>query len=135
AEPLAFGDVAADGLRVLGEHALDEPAGRDQHLMAVAELDQLADPLAWHEHEGAARQLETVDVRPHRLEDVFQVPPAHRCVVGAADLCDAARARLPLALVHPDEWKRSLGHLVSSVPALARRLVSSLTGIASNVDT
>src|SRR5207237_1093446 len=108
---------------------------RDQHLMAVAELDQLAQPLPRHEREGAAGELEAVDVRPHRLEDVLQVPLAHRCVVGAADLGDATRARLPLALVHTDEGKRSLGHHVSFLPAMARSRVSSLTRIASSVDT
>src|SRR5262249_59937570 len=45
----AFAHVAVDVLRAIGQHALDEPSGRDQNVMFVAEVYQLLDRPARHE--------------------------------------------------------------------------------------
>ena len=59
---LAFANVLLDRLRTLSQHVLDESAGGDQHVMFVAELDQLHQRAAWHQGKGAAGEFERVDV-------------------------------------------------------------------------
>ena len=99
-------DVAVDRLRALGQHVLDEPAGGDQDVVVVAEVDELLDGLPRHQAEGAAGELQDVHVGSHRLQDVLQVALAHRRVVGAADLGHAAGARFGRTFVDLQKGER-----------------------------
>src|SRR5207247_1053918 len=94
----------------LREHLLDEPAGGDQHVVTVGQVDDLCERRFRHERERPAGELEGVHVLAHGLQEILQVALPHRSVVGAADLGDAARARCALALVGTEEWKCSLTH-------------------------
>ena len=87
-------DVAVDGVRALGEHVLDEPAGGDEHVVLVGDLDDLAQRALGHQRERAAGELQRVDVLAHRVEHVLEVARSHHRVVGPADLGHAARSRL-----------------------------------------
>ena len=40
-----------DGVRALRQNVLDETAGGDQHVMRMAEVEEFAHGLAWHQAE------------------------------------------------------------------------------------
>ncbi len=63
-------------MRASAEYVFEEAAGRDLHLVCVAELDQLEDGAPRHQRERAASELERVDVGAHRFEHVLEVPAA-----------------------------------------------------------
>src|SRR4030067_259145 len=65
-------------------------------------------------------ELEDVDTRAHRLEDVLQVPFPHRRVVRSAHLRDPGCTRLSTPFVYGQKIETSLRcpfHLCSSFPA------------------
>src|SRR6185312_16392306 len=102
-EVLALAEVAIDGGRTERQHVLNEAAGRDGHLMPMAQLDEVAHRLPRHEREGAAGELQRVDPRAHRFEDVFEVPAPHRRVVRPSNLGDAALSRFVRSTIERDE--------------------------------
>ena len=75
-------DVALDGVGALGEDVLDEPAGGDEHVVLVGDLDDLAQGRLGHQRERAAGELQRVDVLAHRVEHVLEVARSHDRVVG-----------------------------------------------------
>src|SRR5439155_21513316 len=85
-------DVTVDGLRALGKHTFDETAGRDGHIVRMAELDDLADHVARHESERSPGKLEAIDEDAHRFHEVLEVMLAQRCVIRTADFGQAATA-------------------------------------------
>src|SRR5262249_60826572 len=103
----ALADVAVDRVGALRQHVLDEPAGRNEDVVGVTQVDEFLDGLSWHESEGAAGKLERGYVSPRRLQDVFKVALAHRRVIRPTDLRDAPRARLGRARVDLQEGERS----------------------------
>src|SRR5207253_8129268 len=107
-ENAIFPQVRVDRLSTLSEHILDESASRDEHVMGVADLDESADGRARHQAEGAASELQRVNVRAHRLQHVFEVPRAHWRVVRPSDFGDPSVTGLWCAVIHANEAERTL---------------------------
>src|ERR1700680_1328593 len=105
-------------LRSLREHMLDEASGGDQHIVAMGEIDDFLELLLWHQREGTAREFQRIYIFAHCLQNILQVPLAHRSGVGAADLGDTACAGFALALVQANKWKCSLVHTIASLSQL-----------------
>src|SRR4030067_61102 len=61
-----------------------------------------------HQAEGTAAELEDVDVRAHRLEDVLQVPLPHRRVVRTAHFRDPGLARFLTPFVDGKEIETAI---------------------------
>ena len=74
--------------------------------MGVADLDESADNGARHQAEGAASELQRVDVRAHRLQHVFEVPRAHWRVVRPSDFRNPGVTGLWWPVVHTHKAKR-----------------------------
>src|SRR5579884_2740982 len=89
---------------------LDKAAGRDQHIVAVGEIDDFFELLLRHQRKGATGEFQRIDIFAHRLQDILQVALAHRSVVGATNFGDTACARFPLALIQTNKWKCSFTH-------------------------
>ncbi len=90
----ALVEIPLNRSRTLRDHVLDEAAGRDGDLVGMAEVDQLLNHSAPHQAERPAREFERIDIFAHRFEHVLEIPLAHRRVIRAANLSDAARAGL-----------------------------------------
>ena len=96
-------DVLRHCVVTLGEHALDESAGRDKHTMLVAESYQLLKRPLGNQRERPARELQRVDPGAHCLQDVLQSPLSERRIVRSADFRNPACPWLWLPVVAPQE--------------------------------
>src|SRR5579883_3072868 len=78
AQLFALAEIAANRLRTLRQHMLDETAGRDKNIVSVAEIDQFLDNGTRHQRKRADRKFERVDINAHRFQDVLEIALAHR---------------------------------------------------------
>src|SRR5439155_6901255 len=84
-ELLAFDDVLTHRVATLGEYALDETAGRHEHLMLVAKINNLSNDMSRHESERAAGKFQRIDIVAHRFKQVFQVTSTDNGVIRPPD--------------------------------------------------
>src|SRR5262249_36562116 len=117
----ALPDVVGDCLLPLRDHVLDEPSSRDEHVVPVADVDDLAQSVPRQKRERPPGELECVHVPPHGLEHILEIARAHWRVVGATDLCHATRTRLLLPLVRVKKAEGAVAHDAPSFPMRASR--------------
>ena len=48
----------------------------------MSEIDHLADLVPRHEREGPTGELQAIDIRVHRVEDVLEIAPTHDGIIG-----------------------------------------------------
>src|SRR5207237_8363803 len=102
---LRFFDIGVDCASALAEHVFDKPAGRNQHVVTMTDLNQLRQRLARQQAEGPTGELQRIYVRAHGFEKILEISLAHGRVIRAANLGDASLSRLTRAGVHRQEWK------------------------------
>src|SRR5439155_1053464 len=101
AEVAGLADIAIHGAGSLSEDPLDESAGGHSHVVAVTELDELRERTPGHQGERPPRELQRIDIGPHRLEHVREIPRAHGAVVWPPDFGEALMPWLGLPWVGP----------------------------------
>src|SRR5207253_11461657 len=84
-EPFAFGNVFPYRHGSLRKDTLDEAAGRNEHIVFVAKLDNLSHRFLRHEAEGSSGEFQRIDVKAHCLEEIFEMAPSIGRVIRSAN--------------------------------------------------